>query len=58
MRMQNEAMVVSGGSGIGRALMLHLLAKGARGAAVDLNPVSLRKTMQLARRPAGFQPTS
>nr|WP_298482393.1 hypothetical protein [uncultured Chloroflexus sp.] len=52
-------MVVSGGgSGIGRALMLHLLAKGVRLAAVDLNPASLRATMQLVRRPAGFQPTS
>ncbi|WP_298816759.1 SDR family NAD(P)-dependent oxidoreductase [Chloroflexus sp.] len=49
MRAQNKVIVVTGGgSGIGRALVLHLLRKGARVAAVDLNSTALAETAQLA----------
>ncbi|MCB8929446.1 MAG: SDR family NAD(P)-dependent oxidoreductase, partial [Ardenticatenaceae bacterium] len=41
MNVQNKVMVVTGGgSGIGRELVMQLLAKGARVAAVDINEAS------------------
>ncbi len=49
MNAKNKVIVVTGaGSGIGRALVHKLLAKGARVAAVDLNPETLRETAELA----------
>lgn len=50
MRLEGKVVVVTGGgSGIGRALVLALLARGARVAAVDLNPSALDETAELAR---------
>ncbi|GAF63115.1 putative short-chain dehydrogenase [Bacillus sp. TS-2] len=40
--------VTGGGSGIGRELVLNLLSKGARVAAIDLNKQGLEETMELA----------
>jgi NAD(P)-dependent dehydrogenase (short-subunit alcohol dehydrogenase family) len=49
MKAADKVMVVTGaGSGIGRALALNLLKKGARVAAVDLNAESLKETAGLA----------
>lgn len=42
-------VVTGGGAGIGRAVVLELLARGARVAAVDLNPESLQETVELAQ---------
>lgn len=48
MNVQNKVMVVTGGgSGIGRELVMQLLAKGARVAAVDINEASLQETAEL-----------
>jgi short-subunit dehydrogenase len=45
----NKVMVVTGGgNGIGRELVLHLLTKGARVAAVDINEAALQATVELA----------
>lgn len=50
MKVQGKVVVVTGGgSGMGRALVLRLLSKGARVAAVDLNAASLQETAQLAQ---------
>lgn len=50
MKPQGKTIVVTGaGSGMGRELTLHLLAKGARVAAVDMNETSLRETLALAK---------
>lgn len=50
MKVQGKVVVVTGGgSGMGRALVLLLLRKGARVAAVDLNAASLQETAQLAQ---------
>ena len=43
------AIVTGGGAGIGRAVVLESLARGARVAAVDLRPESLDETRELAR---------
>lgn len=42
-------VVTGGGAGIGRAVVLELLARGARVAAVDLNPETLQQTVELAQ---------
>lgn len=49
MKVNQKVIVVTGaGSGIGRALVLALLQKGARVAAVDLNETTLQETVSLA----------
>lgn len=54
MHVQNKTIVVTGGgNGIGRELVLALLAKGARVAAVDIDQAGLDKTMELAGERAG-----
>ena len=46
---QNKVIVITGGgNGMGRELVLNLLAKGARIAAVDLNEAALQETAGLA----------
>ena len=50
MKANGKIIVVTGaGSGMGRELTLHLLAKGARVAAVDMNETSLAETLALAK---------
>ncbi len=49
MKLTNKVIVVTGaGSGMGRALVLALLKRGARVAAVDLNEATLMETVALA----------
>lgn len=49
MLFQNKVIVVTGGgNGMGRELVLNLLSKGARVAAVDLNEAALQETAGLA----------
>ena len=49
MNVQNKVMVVTGGgSGIGRALVLDLLKRGASVAAVDISKPGLQETANLA----------
>lgn len=49
MKVQDKTVVVTGGgNGIGRELVLALLARGARVAAVDMREPSLQETAQLA----------
>lgn len=49
MKAKNKNFVVTGGgSGIGRALVLKLLSKGARVAIIDKNAVTLQETCDLA----------
>jgi len=49
MKTENKTMIVTGGgSGMGRELVLNLLAKGAKVAAVDINEKSLQETAVLA----------
>ena len=50
MKVQNKTIVVTGGgNGIGRELVLNLLSKGARVAAVDIKESALQETVGLAR---------
>jgi short-subunit dehydrogenase len=45
MKVQNKVIVVTGaGGGIGRELVLHLLSKGARVVAIDVNETALQET--------------
>ncbi len=49
MKLERKILVVTGGgSGMGRELVLQLLSRGARVAAVDLNPQTLAETATLA----------
>ncbi len=49
MKVNNKVIVVTGaGSGMGRALVLALLKRGARVAAADLNEATLNETVELA----------
>lgn len=49
MKAQNKVIVVTGaGSGMGREIVLNLLAKGASVAAVDINEATLQETASLA----------
>ena len=49
MKVQNKVIVVTGaGSGMGREIVLNLLAKGASVAAVDMNETTLLETANLA----------
>ncbi|HEX9785979.1 MAG TPA: SDR family NAD(P)-dependent oxidoreductase [Opitutaceae bacterium] len=49
MKVRDKVMVVTGGgSGMGRELVLNLLSKGARVAAVDINGDNLAETATLA----------
>lgn len=58
MQIQNKTFVVTGGgNGIGRELVLLLLEKGARVAAVDINEAALQKTVELAGERAGKMST-
>ncbi|MCX7601567.1 MAG: SDR family oxidoreductase [Meiothermus sp.] len=52
MQAQGKVIVVTGGgSGMGRQLVLQLLAKGAQVAAVDINEAALQETASLAPHP-------
>lgn len=49
MKVKDKVLVVTGGgSGMGRELVLLLLQKGARIAAVDINPETLQETLDLS----------
>jgi len=49
MKVQNKVIVVTGGgNGMGRELVLNLLSKGARVAALDVNEATLQETFQLS----------
>ena len=51
MKVANKVIVVTGaGSGIGRELVLALLKKGARVAAIDFNEVTLKEIVALTRQ--------
>ena len=49
MKVHNKVLVVTGGgSGMGRELVLHLLSKGAKVIAIDINDAGLQETVALA----------
>ena len=48
MKVQGKTIIVTGGgNGIGRALALNLLSKGAKVLAIDINQTALQETAQL-----------
>ncbi len=50
MKLNGKVVVVTGaGSGMGRQVVLELLRRGARGAAVDINEATLKETATLSR---------
>jgi NAD(P)-dependent dehydrogenase (short-subunit alcohol dehydrogenase family) len=54
MQVKDKVFVVTGGgNGMGREVVLGLLARGARVAAVDLNEAGLAETVTLAQAPEG-----
>lgn len=54
MDVKDKAVVVTGGgNGMGREVVLGLLARGARVAAVDLSEAGLAETVELAKAPEG-----
>jgi NAD(P)-dependent dehydrogenase (short-subunit alcohol dehydrogenase family) len=58
MKVQNKVIVVTGGgSGIGRELVLNLVSKGARVAAVDISASALQETLELAGNSDGILST-
>ena len=50
-------VVTGGGNGMGREVVLGLIKRGARVAAVDLNEAGLAETAQLANAPEGHLTT-
>ncbi len=55
MNVQNKTIVVTGGgAGMGRELVLNLLSKGAKVAAVDINELALAETKKLAGAKADY----
>jgi short-subunit dehydrogenase len=51
MKVQNKVILVTGGgSGMGRELVLHLLSKGARVIAIDINENALKETESLVSK--------
>lgn len=49
MKVQNKVILVTGGAnGMGRELVLNMLSKGARVAAIDINETALQETAELA----------
>ncbi|MBU9720145.1 MULTISPECIES: SDR family NAD(P)-dependent oxidoreductase [Bacillaceae] len=51
MEVKNKVFVVTGGgNGIGRDVVLHLLSKGAKVAAVDINETALEETKKLSEQ--------
>ena len=51
MKLQNKVIVVTGGgNGLGREIVLQLLAKGSKVVAVDINEAALRETKELASK--------
>jgi NAD(P)-dependent dehydrogenase (short-subunit alcohol dehydrogenase family) len=50
MNFKNKVVVITGaGSGMGRELVLQLIAKGAHVAAVDFNEKTLNETLAIAK---------
>src|SRR5437588_4092555 len=49
MKVQSTVIVVTGGgNGMGRELVLHLLSRGAKVIAIDINEAALQETVALA----------
>ena len=59
MKLAGKVLVVTGaGSGIGRAVTLEAVRRGARVAAVDLNSTTVEETATLAAADGAVRPTS
>jgi short-subunit dehydrogenase len=55
MKVRNKVIIVTGGgSGMGRALVLHLLLKGAKVIAIDINETGLNETVSLSGKNAAL----